>query len=328
MVVSSPSSGQSTRLFTVDATRDTVDGQPGDGLCRDEEGRCSLRAAVMEANALNAPAVIQLPAGVYTLTLMGGDDRGGDLDLKSNITLRGAGQDATILDGNNADRVLEVYGGKSATLEGLTVRGGRTDRGGGGIYNAGTLTLTNVTLSGNSARENGGGIYNERSTLTLTNVTLSGNKANQAGGGIWTNWTLRLAFSTLTGNSAASGGGLRIESGTTELRGVILSGNTANTGPECAGRLTSRGHNLIRSNASCTFTPQATDILGRDAGLAPLADNGGPVATHLPNPGSPVLNRVPAGNCINLEGRPVARDARGVARPQGGNCEIGAVERN
>ncbi|HMJ12404.1 MAG TPA: choice-of-anchor Q domain-containing protein [Polyangiaceae bacterium] len=54
--------------------------------------------------------------------------------------------------------------------------------------------------------------------------------------------------------------------------------------------------------------------------LAPLADNGGPVPTRLPGSASVLLNRVPVAAC------PVTRDARGVTRPQGSSCDIGAVE--
>ena len=400
--------------FIVNTPDDTVDSDLGDGRCRDSGGRCSLRAAVMQSSALNIPVIIEVPAGTYALSLAGDGDEGGDLDLKGSITLRGAGREDTILDGNGNDRVLEVHADKSATLQGLTVRNGSTDRGGGifnnagtltlanvtlrgnsatgeggGIYNAGGLTLTNVILSGNSATNQGGGIANN-ATLTLTNVTLSNNSAgygggilnfssgnltltnvtlrdNRAtdegggiyntgtatltnatlsgnkttalgtgeGGGIWTggSGTLRLVFSTLTGNSALRGGGIRITGGTTNLKGVILSGNNAinpTNGPECQGSLTSQGFNLIWSTAGCSFTsdPAGTDIVDQSADLAPLANNGGAVQTHLPNPGSPALDKVPAASCTDLGNNPVATDARGVARPQGSDCDIGAVERN
>src|SRR5437868_2290061 len=55
--------------FTVNTVLDTVDVNPGDGLARDASGRTSLRAAVMEANALAGADTINLPAGTYALTL-------------------------------------------------------------------------------------------------------------------------------------------------------------------------------------------------------------------------------------------------------------------
>ncbi|PZA07738.1 MULTISPECIES: right-handed parallel beta-helix repeat-containing protein [unclassified Meiothermus] len=508
-------------LFTVNTPADTVDATPGDQACADSSQNCSLRAAVMEANHLSDPVVVQIPAGIYTLTLTGNDEGGGDLDLNGNITLRGAGQASTILDGNGTTGLIKVYSGKTVRIEGLTLRkapnnafgvfsdgnltldgvalkdnldagayinggtatlsnvtvsgngkngifvnGGSltlTDstlsdnpgtglrnygtatltnvtvsgNGGGGILNTGTLTLTNVTVSGNSTTGDGGGIANEYSgTLTLTNVTVSGNSTtvdgggiansgtltlegvtvsgNRArngggiyntgtltlkdttvsgnsatngggiagggtltnvtvsgnsatngggiygggtltnvtvsgnsatgnGGGIYGGSTLKVAFSTLTNNTASSGGGLYFfayYSGSVPLKGVILAGNTAtSSGPDCSGggsyTITSSGYNLVGNNADCNFSAQGTDLVGtgsspKDPQLNPLADNGGPVQTHLPQSGSPVLDQVPPSACTDLDGNSVATDARGVSRPQpqNGKCDIGAVERD
>ena len=79
--------------------------------------------------------------------------------------------------------------------------------------------------------------------------------------------------------------------------------------------------------------------------LAPhLADNGGRGETRMPQPGSPVLDWIPAGACgfvpfgYSLEGEqhleqfgidplaPVSTDQRMVSRPQGPGCDVGAVE--
>jgi CSLREA domain-containing protein len=406
--------------FAVNTTADTIDADPGDGTCADSSGNCSLRAAVMEANALGSPTIINIPAGTYTLTRTSSiDEQGGDLDLKSDITLRGADQATTILDGNNATGLVEVFSDKRVSMEnltiqkapgrvgfstvaalrnegtlslsGVTIRDNGSSGDGDGFSNAGNATLTNVTLSNNSGTgfsnygtatltnvtlsNNGGrGFYNWRTatltnvtlsnnsgtgfyndyfatatltnvtlsnnsgrgfhnsgTATLTNVTLSGNRTTDSsgGGGIYNGGTLDLNFTTITNNTAPGGGGLRIGSGTVRLRGVILSGNTATggTGPECEGSLTSQGYNLIKSNADCSFTRDSTDILNQDANLAALANNGGSVQTHLPNTGSPVLDKVPAANCTTIGGTALSTDARGVSRPQNGSCDIGAVER-
>ena len=112
-----------------------------------------------------------------------------------------------------------------------------------------------------------------------------------------------------------------------QLKGVILAGNTSGNGPECSGLLTSQGYNLIGNNAGCTFTAQSTDITGQDPLLGPLANNGGPTQTHLPKAGSPVLDQVPTTDCTTLDGTALSTDQRGVSRPQGLACDIGAVER-
>ncbi len=380
--------------FLVNTTADTHDATPGDRVCQDSNGNCSVRAALEEAGALSQEVVVQVPAGTYTL-----DARNGGLRITGQVDLRGAGA-ATILDGNNSTRVLEVVSGASARLEGLSVRNGNVSTGGGGLYNAGTATLTNVTFSHNSALT-GGGLYNagtatltnvtfshnsaltgggglyNAGTATLTGVTFSGNSADGGGGGLYNAGTATLtgvtfshnsanfggglynaATATLTGvtfshNSAGTGGGLYndgtakvsfstfsqnsvnyygggifILSGTVQVKGVILSGNSAGAdGPECGGSLTSQGYNLVQSTTGCGFTAASTDITGSDAQLGPLADNGGPVQTHLPNAGSPALDKVPPSDCTDLDGNTLATDARGVSRPQGAACDIGAVER-
>ncbi|HEY1014650.1 MAG TPA: choice-of-anchor Q domain-containing protein, partial [Herpetosiphonaceae bacterium] len=70
--------------------------------------------------------------------------------------------------------------------------------------------------------------------------------------------------------------------------------------------------------ATCRLTgpgdqPRVANVLA-----GPLADNGGPTWTHALLPGSPALN---AGgmSCPGV-------DQRGVSRPQGAACEIGAFE--
>ena len=96
---------------------------------------------------------------------------------------------------------------------------------------------------------------------------------------------------------------------------TIVGDNTPD--PQCVGTLTSGGGNLD-SDKSCGFT-QPTDIGGVSPQLDPLASNGGPTATHAPMPTSPAIDAAVTANCAAL-------DQRGVARPQGGACDIGAYE--
>ena len=79
----------------------------------------------------------------------------------------------------------------------------------------------------------------------------------------------------------------------------------------------SRGHN-IASGADCKFTATG-DLQNTDPRLAPLADNGGPVETSALRQGSPAVDAVAAAACPST-------DARGVLRPAGGGCDIGAFE--
>ena len=107
---SSPVLGAS---FTVDATHDAVDASPGDGVCADAGGACTLRAAVMETNALPGADEISLPTGTYALSIPGaGEDASatGDLDINSDLTItapvivNGAAEPGATVDGAGLDR--------------------------------------------------------------------------------------------------------------------------------------------------------------------------------------------------------------------------------
>src|SRR5262245_28832262 len=63
--------------FVVNTTVDSVDASPGNGIAQDSLGRTSLRAAIMEANALAGADTIQVPAGTYALTLAGANEDAG-----------------------------------------------------------------------------------------------------------------------------------------------------------------------------------------------------------------------------------------------------------
>ncbi len=154
--------------FTVDTIIDAPDANPGDGICADKAGQCTLRAAIQEANAQPGGSAIgvMVPTGIYTLTLS-------TLRLMTNtIAISGAGSGGTIVDGNGASTVLDIDKGVQASISGVTVSGGKSERSGGGIANAGVLALADSVISNNKARARGGGIANS-GTLTLSNTTVA-----------------------------------------------------------------------------------------------------------------------------------------------------------
>ncbi|HKE48826.1 MAG TPA: right-handed parallel beta-helix repeat-containing protein [Rhodanobacteraceae bacterium] len=157
--------------FLADTTDDSVDANPGDGLCLDASGRCSLRAAIEEANALPGADSIQLLGGVYTLTIAGtGEDGGatGDLDITDDVTIEGAGADKTRVDGGALDRVFDLFGGvavREVRVEGLTVQNGLLAN--TGLDTAGAalrvaigvhVRLEDVVLRGNTLTQSFGGV--------------------------------------------------------------------------------------------------------------------------------------------------------------------------
>jgi hypothetical protein len=195
---------------------------------------------------------------------------------------------------------------------------------GSGIDNEGTATISNSTLSGNfggtlATIENGG-------TLTVINSTLSGNE-----GGIFSGGTATISNSTLSGNRATDGPLFGALAGTGFTVKNTLVANSVG-GPNCDffGSIISEGHNLS-DDGSCNFAGTG-DLNNTPAGLDPggLKNNGGPTQTMALLPTSPAVDAIPLSPinyCTLTDGiTPVATDQRGVIRPQGVGCDIGAYE--
>jgi CSLREA domain-containing protein len=245
------------QTFTVTKTTDTNDG----GCSRD----CSLREAINAANATLADDTVVVPAGAYTLTLAGaGEDSGrlGDLDLgpaaSGSITIQGAGVGQTIVDAAGLDRVFDLQPAMTATIAGLTAKGGRVPTRDGGIVRASfnaILTLDHVELSGGTASSGGGVLVESGAIATIRDSRIAGNVVTNGGGGIANRGTttllrvqivdnhadmyrgggvdhisgaLTIADTELSANSADIGGGMAVENGgPATLTGVALVGNRA-----------------------------------------------------------------------------------------------------
>ncbi len=219
-----PAAAAATLTFQVTTTTDAPDASPGDGICADAAGQCSLRAAVQEADAQPSGSAITIvvPAGTFPLKL-------GVLSLTANtITVQGASGGMTIVDGRNASQVFTISPAASVTLGQLAIIHGSASLG-GGIQNAGTLMLTNSTVA-SSVANNGGGIYNQQGgTLALAGTTVSQNVAGRDGGGIANNGgTVQLSLSTVSGNKAGlAGGGIVSFFGTVSVSQSTIAGNAA-----------------------------------------------------------------------------------------------------
>ena len=208
---------------------------------------------------------------------------------------------------------------------------------GGGIVNTGTLTLNNSTVSGNSAGA-AGGIYN-LGPASVTNSTFSGNSAPSlsGGGGAILNGStgiLKVTNSTFSRNSGTLGGGICCGFGTVTLKNTLLANSPS--GGNCfsgygGGTFASGGHNLSDDGSCAGFFTQTGDMNNTPAGLDPagLRDNGGPTQTIALLPISPAVDAIPVSPvnyCTDVAGSPVTTDQRGVTRPQGPACDIGAFE--
>jgi CSLREA domain-containing protein len=302
------------------------------------DGDCSLREAIKAANTNNA--VDGCAAGSSTDE----DAIHFALGEQATITLRSQlprilgpsglsidGQQAKItVSGDDKVRVFFVFG--KLTLSNLTVAkgfsGNRVRLGGGGLNNiAGQVKVINSTFTGNSAGKDGGGIDNNQGGLEVVNSTFTGNSAGKDGGGIHNDdgGTATVINSTFSGNSANQGGGINNDIvGTTTLKNTIVANNP--NGKNCSGaKITDGGYNL-EGGTSCGFRAAKNSLPSTNPKLASsLANNGGPTKTIKLLKGSPAINAIP--KTKNGCGTTITTDQRGVRRPQGNGCDIGAFEK-
>jgi CSLREA domain-containing protein len=221
--------------FTVNTLADTSDAAPGNGICADAGGMCSLRAAIQEANSLGGDDTITFSVtGTISLT-------GVLPSLASNITISGPGSGSlTVRRDTGGDyRIFTINSGRTVNLSGLTVTNGRTPDGtssttssggssavGGGINNAGILTLRDVVVTANGTGNGGasggsatggssgfgGGIASDGS-LTMIDVVVSNNTTGNGAVGF-------------TAGTSGSGAGLYFHGNTLTMTNVVISGNT------------------------------------------------------------------------------------------------------
>ena len=150
----------SAATFNVNTTNDTVDANTGNNVCADANGKCSLRAAVMQANNTAGSDKINLPAGTYKLSLVGANEdlsATGDLDVNETLTVVGVDPNTTIIDGVLSDRIFDVHpmiGTPAFKLQNVHLTKGTYASGSGGAIlhqSTGQVTLLNSKFSKNSA---------------------------------------------------------------------------------------------------------------------------------------------------------------------------------
>ena len=185
---------------------------------------------------------------------------------------------------------------------------------GGGLYQQdgedGLLMFRNSTAANNVASIAGGGLLSDGATVQIVNSTVSGNTAPTGAGVATRGGRVQLSNATVARNEASStGGGLAnlspdfgdgddsddedADPALLSPDNTIVGDNTAPNGANLSGPIMSRGYNLFETTDGATVTMDEAagdDITGVDAGLQPLADNGGPTRTHAISLDSPAVN--------------------------------------
>lgn len=254
-----------------------------------------------------------------------GDSAGGLFNNGGQVVLN-----ETAVTGNQAAYVGGVRSTGTLTLNRSLVSDNQATYYGGGVHSSAGLTLQASTVSANTAGTNGGGVYITLGTAVLENSTISGNRANGGtGGGVWIYYQAEVTVRNTTIAANGPGGGLfnyheealtaAGQEGNIRFTNTLIAGNRfANCGRSPSSPpIVSLGHNLD-SGDSCELT-QASDLHNVDAQLGPLAANGGPTPTQALLAGSPAVDAGDDAACPTL-------DQRGVPRPQGSHCDIGAYE--
>jgi len=221
--------------FTVNQPTDGVDANPGDGSCATTGGDCTLRAAIMETNALVGADTITIPADTYNLTLGNTDENlatEGDLDILDDLTITGADPATTILSGsNNQFRVLSVLERADTTkpivsISNVTLTQGMTGANGAVLYNEGELTLENVTV--NNASVDTAPLYNNNANLSVNNSRITNNVRGifSAGGNL--NINNSTFDSNISTGSSASDSAIYLVTSTTNIYNSSFSSNATN----------------------------------------------------------------------------------------------------
>lgn len=313
----------------------------------------SLSTATMEIDNTTAGVELVIEGNDYFLD---GNDtyRGLTIAADTDVTIN----NLIIQNGYSDSDGGGIYNAGTLTVNNSTLSDNSADSKGGGIYNKTTvnivLTISESVLTGNSATDFGGGIANfgsgdasiTRSTvdhnsagvgggvyhsgreMTVINSTFSGNSADVGGGIVNASNDMIITNSTIYGNSATIAAGGIGNGGHLSLRNTII---TNSIGEDCyhdSGFTSSSGNNLIEDSgaAACDFIDgENGNLIGYSAELDSLQDNGGLTPTHALLPSSPAIDAGDSNICANAD-TVNNLDQRGITRPQGAECDIGAYE--
>src|SRR5215213_5549672 len=176
--------------FVVNSKLDATDANTSDGICAAPSGSCTLRAAIVQANALMGADTITLPAETYSTS--------SELTISTNLTINGAGARVTRITGPGSGIVVRATGTAEVALSGMTIGGGAM-----GLYVVGKridpgskVLIKRSAITGNTGTQTGGsglgaGIYSSATQLDIRSSTIAGNTMTSTsvayGGGIYVN---------------------------------------------------------------------------------------------------------------------------------------------
>lgn len=204
------------------------------------------------------------------------------------------------------------------TVRGSSFSGNRAREYAGAIYAIGEATVSGSSFVANSASDSGGALVASNVNLDISNSSFHDNVASYNGGAIFFfGGDTTLTHVTMTGNRLSSGYSYagsalakqanNADEGPVRLRNSIVLG--ASGIAACAGGLDENVGNLS-TDGTCSVKPSDNPLLDALTGspaYRPLRDR------------SPAVDAGDPAFCLET-------DQIGTARPQGGGCDIGAIE--
>ncbi|HNA58670.1 MAG TPA: choice-of-anchor Q domain-containing protein, partial [Chitinophagales bacterium] len=242
----------------------------------------------------------------------------------------------TIINGLNSGLVNL---GDTLSINNSVIKNNSGDQG-GGIYNLnGSVTIISSIISNNKALI-GGGIFSSAGSVTINESSITKNESIYDGSGI-AGKDVFINNATVSSNIGGKAiyilnGSIKLNNttiGFNESYGLFVSGNAtlqntiiANNGldEDCliySGSITSLGYNIIGNGTGCGITPKAGDKIGTSNSPinAGISANITGIEYHVLLPGSPAIDAGNPATCLMT-------DQRGMNRPQGAQCDIGAYE--
>ena len=274
-------------VFPVTKTADTAD-----GAC---DADCSLREAILAANALPGPDEVVLPAGTYMLSLFAGGtgklgtlviaDDGSAATTEDALTLRGAGAATTVIQQTLfAKGVIEIQSDlANVVVEDVTLRGGNnTD--GAGIITFSPTTIRRVLMTDCHGNDDAGAVMSF-ATLEVTDSVFEENTAIDDAGALMTFAQATVTRSTFHKNMAGNDAGAIMNIAELTVENCTFSDNEAGTAAPGTGT-----GGAIKSFDALSLT--ASTLTANRAGLA-----GGGLHTDVDVPQSVQLEgNIVAGN--------------------------------
>lgn len=282
--------------YTVTDLGDAPDHDLDDGACATEAGTCTLRAALDQANTETSRV------GRINFAVSGSITVGSPLEIRGQVVLDGTGSRVTL---TGAGPVLLAEAAADYSITNLTFSGATTSGSGAALRSAGYGQLRDVTFTGNVASGPGGAVAVTDGWMSIMNGTFVDNSAPQ-GSDVATesNGGADINQSTFLGGSSSA-----LHNGGSQLS-VYTSIVGSQSIPACTGSVFS-GRN-VSNDPDC-------GAVGDLTGIGSLGDHGGWVPTVNLTPASAAVDGGTAEGCNGP-------DARGVSRPQGRYCDLGAYE--